>query len=302
METKVRRPAIGQDVIALYDEYTHAPLPRRVFLKRLSAITGSAAAASAVLPLLENNYAQAAIVPPGDARLTTSKVAFPSSKGEVKAYLALPAGVSGRLPSVIVIHENRGLNPHIEDVTRRLALAGFVALAPDYLSPQGGTPADEDKARDMFTKVDAHSIAGVSQGALAFLKGHERSTGKVGVVGFCWGGGAVNQLAVESPDLNAGVAYYGMQAKAEDVSRIKAPLLLHYAALDERINAGIPAYEAALKAAGKNYVIHLYPGVNHAFNNDTNSARYDEAAATLAWQRTVDFLLKNLALVEDVMA
>lgn len=295
MENKVRRPLIGQDVISLYDEYTHAPLPRRVFLKRLSAITGSAAAASAVLPFLENNYALAAIVPPGDARLTTRNLVFSSSLGEVNAYLALPAGASGRLPSVIVIHENRGLNPHIEDVTRRLALAGFLALAPDYLSPQGGTPADEDKARDMFAKVDAPTIANISRAALAFLKGHERSTGKVGVVGFCWGGGAVNQLAVEAPDLNAGVAFYGMQPKAEEVSRIKAPLLLHYAALDERINAGIPAYEAALKAAGKDYAIHLYPGVNHAFNNDTNSARYDEAAAKLAWQRTLDFLTKSLA-------
>lgn len=295
MENKVRRPLIGQDVISLYDEYTHAPLPRRVFLKRLSAITGSAAAASAVLPFLENNYALAAIVPPGDARLTTRNLVFSSSLGEVNAYLALPAGASGRLPSVIVIHENRGLNPHIEDVTRRLALAGFLALAPDYLSPQGGTPADEDKARDMFAKVDAPTIANISRAALAFLKGHERSTGKVGVVGFCWGGGAVNQLAVEAPDLNAGVAFYGMQPKAEEVSRIKAPLLLHYAALDERINAGIPAYEAALKAAGKDYAIHLYPGVNHAFNNDTNSARYDETAAKLAWQRTLDFLTKNLA-------
>ena len=295
MENKVRRPLIGQDVISLYDEYTHAPLPRRVFLKRLSAITGSAAAASAVLPFLENNYALAAIVPPGDARLTTRNLVFSGSLGEVNAYLALPAGASGRLPSVIVIHENRGLNPHIEDVTRRLALAGFLALAPDYLSPQGGTPADEDKARDMFAKVDAPTIANISRAALAFLKGHERSTGKVGVVGFCWGGGAVNQLAVEAPDLNAGVAFYGMQPKAEEVSRIKAPLLLHYAALDERINAGIPAYEAALKAAGKDYAIHLYPGVNHAFNNDTNSARYDETAAKLAWQRTLDFLTKNLA-------
>ena len=295
MGYKVRRPLIGQDVISLYDEYTHAPLPRRVFLKRLSAITGSAAAASAVLPFLENNYALAAIVPTGDTRLTTRNLVFSSSLGEVNAYLALPAGASGRLPSVIVIHENRGLNPHIEDVTRRLALAGFLALAPDYLSPQGGTPADEDKARDMFAKVDAPTIANISRAALAFLKGHERSTGKVGVVGFCWGGGAVNQLAVEAPDLNAGVAFYGMQPKAEEVSRIKAPLLLHYAALDERINAGIPAYEAALKAAGKDYAIHLYPGVNHAFNNDTNSARYDETAAKLAWQRTLDFLTKNLA-------
>lgn len=291
---QIRSPAIGQEAIALYDEYTHAPLPRRVFLKRLSAITGSTAAASAILPFLENNYAQAAMVSAGDARIATSSVGFSSAAGEVKGYLALPAGAAGRLPAVIVIHENRGLNPHIEDVTRRLALAGFLALAPDYLAPQGGTPSDEDKARDMFTGIDAVGIGSISLAALAFLKGHERCTGKVGAVGFCWGGGAVNQLAVEAADLDAGVAFYGMQPKAEDVARVRAPLLLHYAALDERINAGIPAYEAALKAAGKKYAIYMYPGVNHAFHNDTNSARYDEAAAKLAWQRSVDFFKQNL--------
>lgn len=290
-----RTPAINQEIIALYDEYTHAPLPRRVFMKRLSAITGSSVAASALLPLLENNYAQAAVLAPDDARIGTQNLAFPGPGGTINAYLAAPKGASGKLPAVIVIHENRGLNPHTQDTVRRLALAGYLALGVDYLSAQGGTPADEDKARELIGKLDAAATGAISLAALKYLKSHPQSTGKVGVVGFCWGGAAVNQLAVLAPDLDAGVAYYGMQAKAEDVARIKAPLQLHYAGLDERINAGIPAYEAALKAAGKTYEIHLYDGVNHAFNNDTNAARYNEAAAKLAWQRTLDFLKRNLA-------
>lgn len=290
-----RTPAINQEIIALYDEYTHAPLPRRVFMKRLSAITGSTVAASALLPLLENNYAQAAVLAPDDARIATQNVSFPGPGGAINAYLAAPKGVSGKLPALIVIHENRGLNPHTQDTVRRFALAGYLALGVDYLSAQGGTPADEDKARELIGKLDAATTGAISQAALKYLKSHPQSTGKVGAVGFCWGGAAVNQIAVLAPDLDAGVAYYGMQAKAEDVARIKAPLQLHYAGLDERINAGIPAYEAALKAAGKTYEIHLYDGVNHAFNNDTNAARYNEAAAKLAWQRTLDFLKRNLA-------
>ncbi|GAB2887686.1 dienelactone hydrolase family protein [Uliginosibacterium flavum] len=289
-----KSPIINQDIIALYDEYTHAPLPRRVFMKRLTAITGSTVAASAVLPLLENNYAQAAVLAPDDARLTVQKVSFASEAGSINGYLAAPKGAAGKLPAVIVIHENRGLNPHIEDITRRLALAGYLALGVDYLSLLGGTPADEDKARDMFTKVDAKTIGAISLGALKFLKAHAQSTGKVGVVGFCWGGAAVNQLATLAPDLNAGVAFYGMQPKAEEVPKIKAPLQLHYAGLDERLNAGIAAYEAALKAAGKPYELYMYDGANHAFNNDTNAARYNEAAAKLAWQRSLDFLKRNL--------
>jgi carboxymethylenebutenolidase len=290
-----KSPIINQEIIALYDEYTHAPLPRRVFMKRLTAITGSTVAASAVLPFLENNYAQAAMLAPDDAHISVQKVSFLGAGGSISGYLAAPKGAAGKLPAVIVIHENRGLNPHIEDIARRLALAGFLALGVDYLSPQGGTPADEDKARDMFAKLETSTVGAISLAALKYLKSYPLSTGKVGVIGFCWGGGAVNQLAVLAPDLDAGVAFYGMQPKAEDVAKIKAPLLLHYAGLDDRLNAGIPAYEAALKAAGKRYELFMYEGANHAFNNDTNAARYDEAAAKLAWQRTLDFLKKNLA-------
>lgn len=290
-----RMPAVSPEIIALYDEYTHAPLQRRVFMKRLTAITGSTVAASALLPLLENNYAQAAVLAPDDTRLTTRRVTFPAAGSTINGYLAMPAKAPGKLPAVIVIHENRGLNPHIEDITRRLALAGFIALGVDYLSGLGGTPADEDKARDLIATLDATTIGVISTAALAFLKKEAGSNGKVGVVGFCWGGAAVNQLAILAPDLDAGVAFYGMQPKLEEVSRIKAPLQLHYAGLDERINAGIPAYEAALKAAGKSYEVYLYEGANHAFNNDTNAARYNEAAATLAWQRTVSFLKQKLA-------
>jgi carboxymethylenebutenolidase len=194
----------------------------------------------------------------------------------------------------VVIHENRGLNPYIEDVTRRLAVAGYLALAPDYLSELGGTPSDEDKARDLIATLTPAAIGAVSLSALSYLKTHQQANGKLGTLGFCWGGGAVNQLAVLSPDLSAGVAYYGMQPKEEDVGNIHAAVLLHYAGLDERINAGIPAYEAALKASGKHYEIYIYEGVNHAFHNDTNSARYDEAAAKLSWQRSLDFLKRYL--------
>ncbi|MBS1210235.1 MAG: carboxymethylenebutenolidase [Proteobacteria bacterium] len=290
-----RVPVINQEVIALYDEYTHAPLPRRVFMKRLTAMTGSTVAASAVLPFLENNYAQAAVLAPDDARIHVQRLSFAGEGGPLNAYLATPTHVAGKLPAVIVIHENRGLNPHIEDITRRLALAGYLALGVDYLSAQGGTPADEDKARDMFAKLDAKTTGSISLAALKYLKQHPQSTGKVGVVGFCWGGAAVNQLATLAPDLNAGVAFYGMQPGADEAAKIKAPLLLHYAGLDERINAGIPAYEAALKAAGVHYEVFMYEGVNHAFHNDTNAARYNEAAARLAWQRTLDFLKRHLA-------
>lgn len=288
------KPAISPEVIALYDEYTHAPLPRRVFMKRLTAVTGSVTAATALLPLLENNYAQAAVLPEDDARLMMQMASFGSAAGPVSAYMAWPKAASGKLPAVIVIHENRGLNPHIQDITRRLALEGFLACAPDYLSSLGGTPADEDKARDLIAQIKSATMNEVSLGALQFLKHHPQATGKCGVVGFCWGGGAVNQLAVAAPDLDAGVAFYGMQPGVQDVSRIKAPLLLHYAGLDERINAGISGFESALKAAGKTYELHVYDGVNHAFNNDTNAARYDAKAAALAWQRTVAFLHRYL--------
>jgi carboxymethylenebutenolidase len=212
----------------------------------------------------------------------------------MKAYLSRPAAAGGKLPAVIVIHENRGLNGHIEDIARRLAKEGFVALAVDFLSPLGGTPKDEDKAREMFGKLEPAQTVANAVAAVAFLERDPLTNGKVGAVGFCWGGGLANQLAVNSPDLKAAVAYYGMQPAAADVAKIRAKLLLHYAGLDKRINEGIPAYEKALKAAGVDYQIFVYEGANHAFNNDTSAARYDKEAADLAWSRTIAFLRQNL--------
>jgi carboxymethylenebutenolidase len=212
----------------------------------------------------------------------------------VKGYLAMPADATGKLPAVIVVHENRGLNPHIKDVTRRLALEGFVALGIDLLSREGGTPATDEQAAEMFQSIDRTALVPDAVAAIKYLQGLSSTNGKVGAIGFCFGGGIVNQMAVASPDLVAGVAYYGGQPSAEDVPKITAKLLLHYAGLDERVNAGIAAYEAALKAAGVDYTIYVYEGVNHAFNNDTSEARYDKDAATLAWSRTVDFLKEAL--------
>ncbi len=288
------RPAITQEMIRLYDDYTHLTLDRRGFMDKLAKLAGGSAAAAAVVPLLAADKAQAAVVMPDDARITTERVTFKGPKGDVSGLLAKPKEASGKLPAVLVIHENRGLNPHIEDVTRRLAVAGFLSLGVDLLSSAGGTPADEDKAREMIGKLTPADSLAEAKAAIAYLKTNPASNGKVGAVGFCWGGGMVNQLAVNDPDLVAGVAYYGMQAKAEDVPKIKAKLLLQYAGLDERINAGIPAYEAALKSAGVAYKLYVYDGVNHAFNNDTSAARYDEKAATLAWGRTLDFLKAEL--------
>ncbi len=278
-------------VIDLYDEYTHAPLPRRVFLDRLTRLAGGAAAAALLLPLLEG---AAAAVAPDDARLDVSEAAYPGATGAIRAYLARKKGAI-RSPAVLVIHENRGLNSHIEDVARRLALAGFLAMAPDALSAAGGTPRDEDKARQMIRALDKGESLRSYLAAVRFLKGHRWANGKVGCVGFCWGGSMSNQLAVHARDLDAAVVYYGRSPKAEEVHKIGAPLLLHYAGLDRRINAGVPAYEAALEEAGKEYSLHLYEGVNHAFNNDTRPARHDKAAAGLAWQRTVRFLKARLA-------
>ena len=284
---------MDQKIIDLYDEYTHAPLPRRVFLERLAVTAGGAAAVSAILPLLENNYARAAKVSETDPRIATGTMTFTGATGPVNGYLAMPASGSTH-PAVVVIHENRGLNPHIEDVTRRLATDGFLAMAVDALSPMGGTPDDQDQARDMIGKLDPGTTVGNYLAAVSTLKGHEKSNGKVGCVGFCWGGGMANQLAVRSRDLSAAVAYYGRQPQTELVPQISAPVLLHYAGLDTRINAGMDAYAEALKANGKRFEMHVYEGVNHAFNNDTNPARYDEAAAKVAWDRTVDFLKREL--------
>jgi len=289
------RPAITQAMIDAYDEYTHLTLDRRGFMAKLTQLAGSGAAAAAIAPLLAANTAQAAIVAEDDQRVSAEEIAYPGGSGELKGYLVKPTGATAGLPAVIVVHENRGLNPHIRDVARRLALEGFLALAPDFLSPLGGTPTDEDKAREMFGQLAAGQATADGVATVSFLAGHQAGNGKVGAVGFCWGGGTVNDMAVASPDLDAAVAYYGRQPKAEDVASIQAAVLLHYAGLDDRINAGIDAYRAALDAAGKTFEIHVYEGVNHAFNNDTSAARYDKAAADLAWERTVEFFREKLA-------
>jgi carboxymethylenebutenolidase len=286
---------MDQRIIDLYDEYTHAPLDRRVFLDRLARLAGGAAAAYALLPLLENDYALAQMVAPDDPRLATERVSYPGATGQVGGYLARPKDAS-KSPAVIVIHENRGLNAHIEDVARRAAAAGFLALAPDMLSPLGGTPAgDEDRAREMIGRLDARDAVSNLRAAVAWLERHSSSTGKVGAVGFCWGGGMVNALAAEEPELDAGVAFYGVAPDLAKVAQVKARMMLHYAEKDDRVNATAPGYEQALKDAGKTFVVHRYEGVQHAFHNDTGGARYDAAAAKLAWDRTVEFLRQALA-------
>ncbi len=288
-------PKITQEMIDLYDEYTHLTLDRRGFMAKLTGLAGSAAAAAAIVPLIASDYARAAVVQPDDPRLAVSEVTYAGGAGAVKAYLAMPAGRTARLPGVVVVHENRGLNPHIKDVARRLALEGFVALAVDLLSRVGGTPPNEEEAAGMFRTIDRGGLVVDAVAAVPWLAGRQETNGKVGAVGFCFGGGIVNLMAVDSPDLGAAVAYYGAQPPAEDVPRIRAKLMLHYAGLDQRIDAGIAAYEAALKAAGVDYRLFMYAGVNHAFNNDTSAARYDKAAADLAWSRTVAFLRQTLA-------
>ena len=284
---------VNQKIIDLYDNFTHGGMNRRQFLDRLSEIAGSTAAAVALLPLLQNDYAQAAIIAADDARLTSERVAYDSPKAKINGYLVRPKS-KGRRPAVIVIHENRGLNPHLEDVARRLAAEGFLAYAPDLLSLVGGTPENEDAARDLHPKMNQDDAVTALVSAVSFLKQHAESTGKVGAVGFCFGGLMVNRLAAASPDLDAGVAYYGRQVPAAQVPNIKASLLLHYAENDDGVNTGIPAYEAALKANSKKFTMYTYPGTQHAFNNDLGSARYNKAAADLAWTRTLTFFKETL--------
>ncbi len=284
---------MDQKLIDLYDDYTHGGMGRRDFLDRLAHLAGGTAAALALMPFLENNYALAQTIAADDARLTTGRVEYDAGGSKITGYLARPKG-GQKHPAVIVIHENRGLNPHIEDVARRLAVEGFLALAPDLLSPLGGTPPDPDKAVELIGKLDAAETIARLAATVPFLAKHAESTGRVGVVGFCWGGGMANRLAAAGTGLGAGVPYYGTQLPAADVPKISAPLLLHYASLDQRINAGIADYETALKANNKTYELHMYEGANHAFNNDTNAARYNKEAATLAWSRTVSFLKKYL--------
>ncbi|MFL5098119.1 MAG: dienelactone hydrolase family protein [Xanthobacteraceae bacterium] len=284
---------MDQRIINLYDRFTHGGISRRDFLDRLAELAGSAAAAAALLPLLQNDYARAAMIPAEDARLATERVAYDSPKGKINGYLAR-AKSKGKRPVVLVIHENRGLNPHLEDVARRLAVEGFLAYAVDLLSLVGGTPENEDAARELHPKMNQDDAVTALVAAVSFLKSHPESTGKVGAVGFCFGGLMINRLAASSPELDAGVAYYGRQVPAAQVPNIKASLLLHYAENDDPVNSGVAAYEAALKANNKKYTIHVYPGTQHAFNNDTGAARYNKAAADLAWERTLAFFKETL--------
>ena len=283
------------EVMKLFDGYVHGALSRRDFLERAGKYALGGLSAAAMLESLQPNFAWAQQVRTDDKRIKAgyAHYASPGGSGAMRGYLAQPADARGKLPAVLVIHENRGLNPYIEDVARRLALANFVAFAPDALTPLGGYPGDEDQARALFASQDA-KVRGedLYNGAL-FLKSRPETTGKMGVVGFCFGGSVANALAVRMPDLAAAVPYYGSQPAAADVPKIKAPLLIHYAGLDERINKGWPAYEAALKTHNKRYAMHMYPGVNHGFHNDT-TPRYDEAAAKLSWQRTLDFFNQHL--------
>lgn len=282
---------MDQRIINLYDEYTHKPLSRQEFLKRLALLAGGTAAAMTLLPMLELNYAQAATVKEDD--LFTERIKYPAVNGTMEAYVARPKK-EGKYAAVVVIHENRGLNAHIEDVTRRAANAGYLAIAPNALAPLGGTPANEDEARTLFTKLNAAETLQNFIKVFDYLPTRKDSNGNYGCVGFCWGGGMANDLAVNVPQLKAAVAFYGRQPKAEDVPKIKAAVQLHYGGLDERIDAGIPPYEEALKKANIPYELYIYEGANHAFHNDTAGARYNEAAAKLAWQRTIAFFAKYL--------
>jgi carboxymethylenebutenolidase len=280
-------------IVDLYEDYTKGRLNRREFLKTLTKLAGSIVAAVALLPFLENSYAKAQIVAENDSRLHTEYVKYPGETGDVIAYLARPKGEE-KLPAVIVIHENKGLQPHIEDVNRRVALEGFLAIAVDALSPLGGTPKDNvDEARSKMRELDGQATTKNFVAAVEYLKTHPQSTGRIGCTGFCWGGGMTNQVAVNAPDLAAAVPFYGRQPAAEDVPKIKASLLCHYAGQDERINAGIPAFEEALKKASVDYKMFMYEGCGHAFFNDTGS-RFNKDASLLAFERTIAFFKEKL--------
>jgi carboxymethylenebutenolidase len=283
------------EVLKLFDGYVHGWISRRDFLDRAGKFAVGGFTAVAMLESLRPNYALAQQVPKDDARIKVEYLTYPSPQGSgtMRGYFARPANASGKLPGIVVIHENRGLNPYVEDVTRRLAVANFVAFAPDALTPLGGYPGDEEKAVALFGTLDATKRTEDLLAAYGVLKSRAECTGKVGAVGFCFGGTTVNIFATRLPDLAAGVPFYGGQPNAADVAKIKAPLLIHYAGLDERVNAGWPAYEAALKANGVKYQMYMYPNTNHGFHNDT-TPRYDEAAAKLAWSRTLAFFNENV--------
>jgi carboxymethylenebutenolidase len=284
-----------QEVLNIFDRYIHGEIDRRGFLDRAQKYAVGALSAAAMLEMLRPNFAMGQQVPKDDPRLRITSVDIPSPQGNgtIKAYVARPAKATGKLPAVLVVHENRGLNPHIEDIARRVALGNFLAIAPDGLTTVGGYPGDETKATQLFGSVNGMKMTEDFVAAAAYAKSNPESTGKVGVVGFCYGGGIANTLAVRIPDLNCAVAFYGNQPTGADVAKIKAPLLLHYGSLDARITGGWPAYDAALTAAKVVHTGYVYEGANHGFNNDTG-ARYDEAAAKLAWGRTMEFFEKYL--------
>lgn len=280
---------IDQEIIELYDEYTHAPLSRRDFLDKLAKIAGSSAAAFALLPILQNNYAKAAIVDPTDDSIECTFESFQFNDKEITYYQAKPKGVMP-LPAVLVIHENRGLNPHIQDIVRRLAKEGFLAYAPDALSLVGGTPNDEDKARSMFKTLNQTDTLELYISSTTTISKKPFCDGQIGTVGFCWGGGWANRLCVEAKKLSCAVSYYGKQLSLKETAKIRVPLMLHYAGLDKRIGAGITDFVDGLIQNNKEFTIYNYSNANHAFNNDTNLARYNKEAADLSWKRTLDFL------------
>jgi carboxymethylenebutenolidase len=284
-----------QDLLILFDAYVHGAIDRRGFLDRAGKYAVGGVTAAMLLDMLSPKFAEAQQVAKDDKRIKTEYLDYPSPNGSGKqrGYMVRPASAGGKLPAILVVHENRGLNPHIEDIARRLALDNFMAFAPDALTPLGGYPGDEERARELFPKLDQTKIREDFVAAADFLKKRPDSTGKVAVVGFCYGGSIANMLATRVPDLAGAVPFYGGQPAAADVPKIKSPLLIHYAGTDERINAGWPAYEEALKANKVAYETHIYPGTQHGFNNDT-TPRFDAAAAKLAWQRTVDFFSKHL--------
>jgi carboxymethylenebutenolidase len=285
---------LNQEIIQLFDEYTHKPLTRVEFLSRLTKLIGGTAALSTILPALEGSYAASAQVAEDDSDLLISTAEFPSPNGVIKGYLAQPKQSKKRLGAVLVIHENRGLTPHIKDVTRRIAKEGFIAFGIDGLSQFGGTPINEDEGRTLIGKLDAKQNIENMLSGLSYLRTLKNSNQKTACIGFCWGGGVVNDLAAADPALTLGVPYYGRQIDATLVPKIKAKLMLHYAGLDERINAGIPAYENALKSNQIDYQLFIYEGAQHAFNNDSSPARYQKEPADLAWSRTINFFKKHL--------
>jgi carboxymethylenebutenolidase len=293
----IKKEEIKQEVFDLYDDFAHSRINRRDFVERLSVYAVGGITVSALMSFLMPDYKNTLQTKAGDPRLISEYITYNSEKGGgmIKALLSKPAGATQKLGGVVVVHENRGLNPYIEDVGRRVALAGFISIAPDALTPLGGYPGDDDKGRDLQAKRDKNEMLQNFIDAFEYLLKHPDCNGKVGVVGFCFGGGIANQMAVKLPDLAAAVPFYGAQPPKEDVPLIKAPLLLHYAGLDTRINDGWPAYEAALKENKKEYTVFIYPNVNHGFHNDT-TPRYDKSAAELAWQRTIDFFKQHLTV------